>query len=192
MSWGDRFVPQLGLCPWTEGTRTADGQSADMTAVEQTCIRMKTADYCGTGLVHTQYGTQIVVNTPIEKVRHLSAQARLEAIWNEHGAVCVIDNNRRHQNMYYACDASIPQCDKGLHCEVCLVLLCPSGFAVADGFGFRLCSRSQVLPTMFKVKTSMKKSALCSGLFLLFKLAGRVRLGRQSTRTRADQGLYTR
>lgn len=101
-----------GYAPWTEGTRTADGQSADMTAVEQTCIRMKTADYCGTGLVHTQYGTQIVVNTPIEKVRHLSAQPRLEAIWNEHGAICVIDNNRRHQNMYYACDASIPQCDK--------------------------------------------------------------------------------
>jgi hypothetical protein len=101
-----------GYAPWTVATRTADGQPVDMTAIEQTCIRMKTADYCGTGLVHTQYGTKIVVNTPIEMIRHQSVQPKLEAIWNEHGAICVIDSNRRHQNMYYACDASIPQCDK--------------------------------------------------------------------------------
>lgn len=101
-----------GYAPWTMATMTASGDPVDMTAIEQACIRMKTADYCGIGRVHTEYGTQIVVNTPIEKARHQSGQPQLEAIWNEHGAICVIDANRRHQNMYYACDASIPQCDK--------------------------------------------------------------------------------
>lgn len=101
-----------GYAPWTMGTLSANGEPADMAAIEQTCIRMKTADYCGIGRVHTQFGTKIVVNTPIEKIRHQSVQPQLEALWDEHGAICVIDANRRHPNMYFACDASIPQCDQ--------------------------------------------------------------------------------
>ena len=101
-----------GYSPWTEGNQSFDGQAADMSEIDQTCIRMKTADYCGQGLVHTEYGTPIVINTPIEKVRHIAPQPRLEALWTAKGAMCVIDNNRRHANILFPCDAAIPQCDQ--------------------------------------------------------------------------------
>ena len=74
---------RMGYAPWMIGP---DGES--LAPYHQACTRMMRADYCGIGQPFTVAGRTIQI---IDR-RNASAGGaieRLEAIWGEHGAICV-------------------------------------------------------------------------------------------------------
>jgi len=103
-----------GYTPWSTAM-VFDGSVANMTDWQQSFIRMKTADYCGTGLTHTVHGTSYYISAPLDKLRDQDPIAKLEAIWGPDGAFCVNQtaprDNRRHPEIAMGCPAVIPDCD---------------------------------------------------------------------------------
>ena len=73
-----------GYKPW----KTVQGQS--LRDYHQACTRMVRADYCGTGVAHTQNGTEIDVydRLGIQKPTNNSGM-NFEAAWNPDGAVAI-------------------------------------------------------------------------------------------------------
>jgi hypothetical protein len=73
-----------GYKPW----KTIQGQS--LRDYHQTCTRMVRADYCGTGVAHTQDGTQIDVydRLGIQKQTRSSGM-KFEAAWRSDGAAAI-------------------------------------------------------------------------------------------------------
>ncbi len=73
-----------GYKPW----KTLQGQS--LRDYHQACTRMVQADYCGTGVAHTQDGTQIDVYDRLEIQRPTNRSGmEFEAAWNPEGAVAI-------------------------------------------------------------------------------------------------------
>lgn len=88
-----------------------NGKPADKSDIQQACINMKVANYCGTGPAQTKYGTQIVISDPISPTVHSSIGNTYEAIWSHKGAVC--DNgilNHRHPEIPNPVGCNIPTC----------------------------------------------------------------------------------
>jgi hypothetical protein len=75
---------RLGYKPW----KTVQGQS--LRDYHQACTRMVRADYCGTGIAHTQDGTEINIydRLGIQK-RTNNSGMKFEAAWNSDGAVAI-------------------------------------------------------------------------------------------------------
>jgi len=73
-----------GYKPW----KTVQGQS--LRNYHQACTRMVRADYCGTGVAHTQDGTEIDIydRLGIQK-RTNNSGMEFEAAWNSDGAVAI-------------------------------------------------------------------------------------------------------
>jgi hypothetical protein len=73
-----------GYKPW----KTVQGQS--LRDYHQACTRMVLADYCGTGVAHTQEGTEIDIydRLGIQKQTNNSGM-EFEAAWNPDGAVAI-------------------------------------------------------------------------------------------------------
>lgn len=102
-----------GYAPWTSAVQK-DGVAAIMPDWQQSFIRMKTADYCGTGLVHTIQGTSYFISAPLTAARDTDIITKLEAIWGPAGAQCVNPANRRHPEIVSPCLAAIPVCTAAL------------------------------------------------------------------------------
>ena len=66
-----------------------------LAAYHQACTRTKRADYCGTGVPHTQNGTSIDIYDNLG-VQAPGTAWPIEAMYNENGAVCL--NNPRKTN----------------------------------------------------------------------------------------------
>ena len=97
-----------GYTPWSVGKLDA-GPAANMADFQQSFIRMKTDDYCGTGFSHTLDGTKYLIHAPIDPARDRDPMGRIEAIWGPDGAFCVVPGNRRHPEIAMAC--ALPDCD---------------------------------------------------------------------------------
>ena len=97
-----------GYTPWSVGKLDA-GPAANMADFQQSFIRMKTADYCGSGFSHTLDGTKYLIHAPIDPARDRDPMGRIEAIWGPDGAFCVVPGNRRHPEIAMAC--ALPDCD---------------------------------------------------------------------------------
>ncbi|WP_088741560.1 ADYC domain-containing protein [Haliangium sp. UPWRP_2] len=89
-----------------------DGTAVDKSDIQQSCINMKLANYCGTGPSQTMYGTEFVFTDPIDPNLHNSATTSPEAIWTDKGAKCDggQDAHRHKEIPTTAC--AIPLCDK--------------------------------------------------------------------------------
>jgi hypothetical protein len=57
----------------------------------QACVRAMRADYCGNGRSHTFDGTQLHVSKPMEDPTEGGDSYKMEAYWNEAGAICLSD-----------------------------------------------------------------------------------------------------
>lgn len=82
----------------------ADGDPVDKGAIQQGCINMKLANYCGSGPSQTYYGTSFVFSDPIDPALHDTKTTMPEAIWTEQGAKC--DGGQpahRHKEIPTAC-----------------------------------------------------------------------------------------
>lgn len=104
MSWGYR--------PWD--TRAHNGNTVSLRSWHAACVNMKTANYCGDGVAWTRYGTPIYVHDPLAPPVMSESLARLEAFWDDHGALCVNDGNRRVASLPWAsssCYAAMPSCE---------------------------------------------------------------------------------
>jgi hypothetical protein len=104
MSWGYR--------PWD--TRSFNSNTVSLRSWHAACVNMKTANYCGDGVAWTRYGTSIYVNDPLSPQVMGGSLARLEAFWDENGALCVNDGNRRVASLPWStssCYTNIPSCD---------------------------------------------------------------------------------
>ncbi len=103
-----------GYSPWSTAI-VGDGSAAVMGDWQQSFIRMKTADYCGSGDPFTFHGTKYLISAPLEKVRDNDPIGKLEAIWGPDGAFCVNktapNDYRRHPELALGCAAAIPDCD---------------------------------------------------------------------------------
>lgn len=88
-----------------------DGQPLDKSDIQQSCINMKLANYCGSGPSQTVYGTSFVFNDPIEPNLHSQTTNSPEAIWNENGALCD-DGQASHRHKEIPTPCAIPQCGK--------------------------------------------------------------------------------
>jgi len=89
-----------------------DGKPVDKGAIQQSCINMKLANYCGNGPSQTLYGTNFVFSDPIDPALHNDRTPSAEAIWNESGAVCDGgQGSHRHKEIPTSC--SLAPCDKG-------------------------------------------------------------------------------
>ena len=81
-----------------------DGNQVDKGAIQQSCINMKLANYCGSGPSQTFYGTDFVFSDPIDPVLHNSRTNSPEAIWSESGAVCDAgQGSHRHKEIPTSC-----------------------------------------------------------------------------------------
>lgn len=88
-----------------------NGKDAIKSDIQQACINMKVANYCGTGPTQTKFGTQIAFSDPIAPSLHAAIANKYEAIWSEQGAVC--DNglaNHRHPEIPNPAGCNIPTC----------------------------------------------------------------------------------
>lgn len=88
-----------------------NGQQANKSDIQQACINMKVANYCGTGPAQTKYGTEIFISDPISPTVHSAFGNTYEAIWGDKGAVC--DNgiqNHRHPEIPNPAGCNIPTC----------------------------------------------------------------------------------
>lgn len=88
-----------------------NGQAFNKSDIQQACINMKVANYCGTGPSQTKYGTQILISDPISPTLHSAVSGKYEAIWSEQGAVC--DNgilSHRHPEIPNPAGCNIPTC----------------------------------------------------------------------------------
>ena len=83
------------------------GGSADLVQQRDTCIQMKTANYCGDGAVHTIAGTEITISDPVEPPRHWEF-GKSEAIWSETKALCIEPTQLRHPEFALGC--ALPTC----------------------------------------------------------------------------------
>ncbi len=73
-----------GYKPW----KTVQGRS--LRDFHQACTRMVRADYCGTGVAHTQEGTQIDVYDQLGIQKRVNNSGMtFEAAWNPNGAVAI-------------------------------------------------------------------------------------------------------
>jgi ADYC domain len=73
-----------GYKPW----KTVQGKS--LREFHQACTRMVRADYCGTGVAHTQEGTQIDVYDQLGIQKRVNKSGMtFEAAWNPYGAVAI-------------------------------------------------------------------------------------------------------
>jgi len=103
---------KAGYAPWTSAT--VDGAAASMSDWQSAFVHMKVADYCGTGKAHTQYGTAIEIQAPLDPKRDVGPITKLEAIWSAKKAICLNHTSpsdyRRRTDIALTCPA-IPDCD---------------------------------------------------------------------------------
>lgn len=112
MSWGYK--------PW-EQTETKQGKDTKE-LWHATCVNAKTANYCGDGYAWTKYGTSILVQDPLQppvmsEMSKAGFQYKVEALWDEKGASCINDANRRVPGLPWAtssCYNSLPACPAAL------------------------------------------------------------------------------
>lgn len=84
--------------------KRADGGPVDSSAIQQSCINMKLANYCGDGPSQTIFGTKFVFSDPIDPTLHNASTPLPEAIWTEKGATCDSGQaGHRHKEIPTSC-----------------------------------------------------------------------------------------
>lgn len=86
------------------------GNRGASAADRQATLRMITADYCGTDHSFTVTGTPVAWRDSLDRVKPPSGEVHMEALWDEHGAIC-LDTPRAVGRGDVEAVCAIPTCD---------------------------------------------------------------------------------